>query len=133
MRAKLGELGELLMGAAWWGGSHLWGVALGAMLLLAPLLLANLAVEVIGSLSGTAAMVIGVIGAYAVGLPPWDAEERYGLPLVIGGTTGSVVGWELVRGSADAGTLLIALAVTLVGWRVRRAIASNGRVDQRAI
>ena len=122
----------MLLGAAWWGGAHLWGLALGAMLLLAPLLLANMAVEIVDSLSATAAIVIGVIGAYAVGLPPWDGEEQHGLLLLIGGTTGSVVGWELIRGTADAGTLLLALAVTLLGWPVRRAVASHGQADRRA-
>jgi hypothetical protein len=122
MKARLIELGEIVVGATWWGMSWAWGLALTAILLLAPLIFANLAVELIGALEPTFALVIGVVAAYVIGLPPWDAEERQSLLLVVGGTAVSVVAWDLLRGAADAGTLLTALALTVVGWPIRRAV-----------
>lgn len=123
MKARLAELGETFIGAAWWGGSWAWGLVLTALLLLTPLLFANLAIELVETLPATVAVGIGVIAAFAIGLPPWDGDERIGLLLVIGGTTLSVIGWELLRGTADAGTLLVALALTAAGWPLRRAIS----------
>jgi hypothetical protein len=115
--------GEAMLGAAWWTAARAWGALLTAVLLLAPLLLANLVAELFTSLPATAALLLGVLGAYTVGLPPWDGEERHGLLLVIGGSTASVVGWDLLRGSADVGSLLVALALTVLIWPVRRALA----------
>lgn len=122
MKARLAELGEIILGLTWWGASWAWGLAFTALLLLAPLILANLAKELVDALSATVALAIGVVAAYAIGLPPWNAGERLGLLLLIGGTTASVIAWELLHGTADAGTLLVALAITLVGWPIRRAL-----------
>ena len=123
MRARLAELGETILGAAWWGASWAWGLALTAILLLAPLLVANLLAGILDGLHPTTAMALGVVGAYGIGLPPWDARERIGLPLLLGGTAASVVAWDLIRGSADAGTLLVALSLVVVGWPVRREVS----------
>jgi hypothetical protein len=122
MKARLIELGEMVLGATWWGLSWAWGLAFTAMLLLAPLIFGNFAAEFFDALSATAALAIGVAAAYVIGLPPWDADERLSLPLLVGGTTASVVVWDLIRGSADAGTLLVALALTVVGWPIRRIV-----------
>ena len=131
MRVLLAELGEIVVGSLWWGGSHVVGIAIGAMLLVAPLILGNLLAELVGSLSGTAAISAGVVGAYALGLPPWDSGGRYSLLLVVGGTAVSAVAWDLLRGSADTSTLLVALALTLVGWPIRR-VASTALEGRRA-
>jgi hypothetical protein len=114
---------ETVLGATWWGGVRLWGVLLTAALVLAPLLLGNLAAELVETLPATPALALGVIGAYGLGLPPWDAEEQVGLPLLIGGAASSAVAWDLIRGSADVVTLLVALSLTLIGWPIRRALS----------
>jgi hypothetical protein len=124
VKTRLIEAGETLLGVAWWGATKAWAVAFTALMLITPLILANMAAEVLDALSATVAIGVGVVGAYALGLPPWDAEERFGLLLVIGGSTASVVVWELMRATADAGSLLVALALTLLGWPIRRAFAS---------
>ncbi|HSK92763.1 MAG TPA: hypothetical protein VLA76_01745 [Candidatus Angelobacter sp.] len=125
MKRFLGEIGETVLGAAWWGSVWVWGGLMTAALVLAPLILANLVVELVDTVPATPALAAGVIGAYAIGLPPWDAEERLGLLLIIGGAAASVVGWDLLRGSADIGTLLIALSLALLGWPIRRAISGR--------
>lgn len=96
-----------------------------AMFVLVPLLLANMAFLIREDLPATAALAGGVVGAYAINLPPWDAEEPEGLPLVIGGTALSVVLWDLMRSSADLLTLLVALGLTVMVWPIRRFIASR--------
>ena len=122
MKARLSELGELILGMTWWSATWAWGLALTAILLLAPLILANLVAQLIDGLGATLLLGIGVVSAYGIGLPPWSADERLSLLLLIGGTTVSVVAWDLIHGSADAGTLLVALAITVVGWPIRRAL-----------
>lgn len=123
MKARITDLAETLLGATWWGGVWLWGAFLTAALVLTPLLLGNLAAELVDALPATAALALGVIGAYALGLPPWDARERVSLPLLIGGAAVSAVAWDLLRGSADLATLLVALSLTLIGWPIRRALS----------
>lgn len=88
--------------------------------ILAPLLLATIAAELFDWLPATAALGIGVMGAYALDLPPWDADDPVGLPLVIGGGAITVVAWDLMRGSADAASLVVVLALVLIGWPIRR-------------
>ena len=124
MKAVLSELGEIVVGALWWGGGRVWGVVMGAMLLLAPLILANLLAELLDSVTATVALAGGVVGAYVLGLPPWDGEDRHALLLVIGGSAVSVVVWDLVRGSADAGTLVVAVSLTVLGWPIRRIVSA---------
>jgi hypothetical protein len=133
MKAYLVELGETIVGATWWGAVWLWGLLVTAALLLAPLLLANLAVELVDTLPATVAVALGVIGAYALNLPPWDAEERIGLLLLIGGAAASAVVWDLVRGSAGADTLLVALSLTIAGWPIRRAVNSRSVPDRGVV
>lgn len=123
MRDRVVESLEVTIGAVWWGGAHLIGALMSAMFVLAPLLLANLIVELFDTVSATVAIVAGVAGAYVVGLPPWDGEERINLLLIIGGTAVTVVAWDLLRGSATAGTLLLALAIALLGWPIRAAVS----------
>ena len=120
VKAWLGEAGETLLGAAWWGLTWAWGIAMSAMFILAPLLLATIAVELFDWLPATAALVIGVVGAYALDLPPWDADDPIGLPLVIGGGAITVIAWDLMHGSANAASLVIVLAIVLIGWPIRR-------------
>ncbi len=119
MKRWLVELAESLVGATWWGATWAVGIAMGAIFTLAPLLLANMTVEIV-DVPATVALAVGVAGAYALGLSPWDADERESLPLVIGGTAVSVVTFDLVRGSADLPTLLVALGLAVAGWPLRR-------------
>jgi hypothetical protein len=121
MKTWLADAGEALLGATWWGLTWAWGLAMSAMFILAPLLLATIAVELFEWLPATVALVIGVVGAYLLDLPPWDADDPVGLPLVIGGGAVTVVAWDLMHGSADATSLAIVLALVLIGWPIRRA------------
>ena len=121
IRSALAEAGEVTIGLVWWGGSHLWGLAVGLGLLLAPLLLAVLAATALDGLSADAAISIGVVAAFALGLPPWDADSRLGLPLVIAGASLSAVAWDLTRGGASLTTLGLAFALSVVGFGIRRA------------
>lgn len=125
VKINLSEIGGKILGAAWWGTARLWGVVMGAMLLLAPLLLGNMAAELVDALPATAALAVGVVGAYALGLPPWDGEDRTEFMLLIGGTTVSVVAWDLMRGTADMAALLVALGLTVIGWPIRRAFPTD--------
>ena len=125
MKAWLTEAGETLLGTIWWGATWAWGITMSAMFILAPLLLANITVEILDGLSATVALVAGVVGAYALGLPPWDADDPVGLALVVGGGAVTVVAWDLLRGSVDAGALLIVLAVILIGWPIRRLVPAH--------
>ena len=118
---------EPVVGLMWWAMTWLIGGLMSAMFILAPLLLANIAVELRASLPTNVALSGGVIGAYAINLPPWDAQEPVGLPLVVGGAAVSVVGFDLIRGSADAVTLLIVLGMTVIGWPLRRSIGGRFR------
>lgn len=120
MKSRLTETGETLLGAVWLGPVWVWGGLMTAMIVLAPLLLANLAVEIRDSLPATVALAGGVVGAYAIGLPPWDADEPESLSVVVAGAAVSAVVWDLMRGSADVVTLLVTLGVTAVGWPARR-------------
>lgn len=120
--SRLAEAGEVIFGVVWWYGAHLWGLIIGAILVLAPVLMANLIVGLFPAMPATVAVAGGIVAAYALGLWPWDAETRLSLLIAIGGTTASVLLWELMRGSADSATLLIALATTVGGWPVRRAL-----------
>ncbi len=119
------EAGETVLGATWWGLTWAWGIAMSAMFILAPLLLANLTVEIVDWLPANAALVVGVVGAYALDLPPWDATEPVSLPLVVGGGAVTAVVWDVMRGSADAASLIIVLAVVLIGWPIRRVIPTH--------
>ena len=76
----------------------------------------------IADVPATVALAIGVAGAYAEGLPPSDTDEPESLPLVIGGTAVSVVAFDLMRGSADLATLLVALGLAAAGWPLRRLV-----------
>ena len=127
MKAFLVEVGETLLGATWWGLTWAWGIAMSAMFILAPLLLATIAVELFDWLPATAALGIGVMGAYVLDLPPWDADDPVGLPLVIGGGAITVVAWDLMRRSADAASLVAVLALVLIGWPIRRLRWKNPR------
>jgi hypothetical protein len=127
VKAFLVEVGETLLGATWWGLTWAWGIAMSAMFILAPLLLATIAVELFDWLPATAALGIGVMGAYVLDLPPWDADDPVGLPLVIGGGAITVVAWDLMRRSADAASLVVVLALVLIGWPIRRLRWKNRR------
>ena len=120
MKAWLVDAGEALLGATWWALVWARGIATSVMFILAPLLLATIAVEIFDWLPATAALVIGVLGAYALDLPPWDADDPMGLPLVIGGGAVTVVAWDLMHGSANAASLVIVPALALIGWPIRR-------------
>ena len=119
------EAAETMLGLLWWGMVWVWGGVLSAAFILAPLLLANMAVLLLGSIPATVALAGGVVGAYLMDLPPWDADEPESLPLVIGGTATTVVVWDLLRGSADMVTLLVALGVAAIGWPARRIVSAH--------
>lgn len=125
MKAWLTEACEVAIGALLWAASYAWGAVLGSMLILAPLLMANVAAGIFSWMPATVALSSGVVAAYALGLPPWDAEEPIGLPLVVGGAAASVVVWDLMRNSADAGSLIVAVAIAAIGWPIRRRIRSR--------
>jgi hypothetical protein len=110
---------EAVVGILLWYGSRLWGLVMGAVLLLAPLELAVLTVSV-AELSPTVALVVGTLGAAAMGLPPWAGETRTEAYLASGGVAASWLGWNLVR-EPDAGipTLLGMLLVTAIALGTR--------------
>lgn len=126
MKSWLIDAGETLLGTLWWGSVWTWSSLLSAMLILAPLLLANIAAELRASIPPTIALAGGVVAAYAINLPPWDADEPESLPLVVGGAAISAVVWDLLRGSADVVTLLVVVGLAAVGWPIRRLISSRG-------
>jgi hypothetical protein len=103
-----------------WYGARLWGVALTAVLLLAPLELAALTASVV-DVSPSLALVVGTLGAAALGLPPWTGETRLEADLAIGGVAASWLGWNLLR-DPDAGPAtalaMLALAVVALGTRL---------------
>ena len=120
MRARLAEVPEVAIGLLLWGGSYVWGAMVGAMLVLAPLLVANMIVEIVEAVPTTAALAAGVASAYAIGLTPWDGESRIGLLVCILASLVSVAIWQVMRGSTDLSTYLVAGGVALAGWPVRR-------------
>ena len=130
LKTRLVEAGEILLGMVWWGFTWIWGGLMTAMFLLVPLLLANMAFLIREDLPATVVLAGGVVGAYAINLPPWDADEPESLPLVIGGTAVSVVIWDFMRGSADVVTLLVALGLAGIGYPVRRFISARREPEQ---
>jgi hypothetical protein len=114
-----------MLGLLWWGFVWAWGGVMSAAFILAPLLLANMAVLIRESIPATVALAGGVVVAYVMDLPPWDADEPESLPLVVGGTAIAVVIWDIMRNSADVVTLLVALAVATIGWPLRRFVSSG--------
>ncbi len=129
-KSRLGEAAEVGVGILWWVGVYAWGAVLTAVLVLAPLLLANVIVEIREDVPATVALAAGVIGAYALGLPPWNTDEREHLLLVVGGAAVSAVLSDLMRGTADLTTFAVVMTLTLVGWPVRRLV--DRRMARRA-
>ncbi|HEX2222411.1 MAG TPA: hypothetical protein VHK06_07780 [Candidatus Limnocylindria bacterium] len=123
MKSRLAEVGEVLIGTLWWGSAYAWGALVGSMILLAPLLMANLVAEVFDGVSATVALGVGVAAAYVLGFWPWNAESRPTLLATLGGAAASVLGWQILRGSADGGTVLVAMTVATLGWPVRRLVS----------
>ncbi len=126
MKPWLRNAGEMAVGVILWYGSYAWGAILGAALTCAPLLVAYTAAQLVDGLPATVALAVGVVGAFVLDLPPWHAEERLELPLVVGGAAVSAVVFDLIRGSADVWTLVTALALTIAGWPIRRALSRRG-------
>ena len=126
MKRRLAELGEITAGALLWWGGYAWGAILGVIFVCAPLLVACLVTEVRPDIPATVAMGGGVVGAYALDMPPWHAEELSELPLLVGGAAVSAVAFDLVRGSADVATLVVAIGLTIVGWPLRRMLTRRG-------
>lgn len=124
MRGWLRDSGETMLGLIWWGFVWAWGGLMSAAFILAPLVLANMAVLLRESIPATVALAGGVVGAYVMDLPPWDADEPESFPLVVGGTAVAVVLWDIMRNSADVVTLLVALAVAMIGWPLRRFVSA---------
>ena len=132
MNRRLGDLGEGIVGFVLWYGSIAWNIALGAFLVCTPLLLAYGLTELVDGLPATVALAAGVVGAYALDMPPWLAEERRDLVLLIVGAALSVFIYDRVRGGADAMTILVVLALTSGGWPVRRALTRRGLTWNRS-
>ncbi len=111
---------EAAAGVVLWYGARLWGVILTAVLLLAPLELAAVTASVV-DVTPSLALVVGTLGAAALGLPPWTAEGRIEAGLAIGGVAASWLGWNVLR-DPDAGPasllVMLALAAVALGTRV---------------
>jgi hypothetical protein len=122
LRRHLTEAGETLLGAVWWGTANVVGILIGVMLILAPLIMANLIAEVL-TVDPIVAVGTGVIAAYAIGFWPWNGESVTELLVSIGSAAVTAVAFDLVRGGADASTLGIALAIAALGWPIRRAVS----------
>ena len=122
MRRWLGEAAEIAIGLTYFVFVRAWSVILPAIILLFPLGMAIGLVLVVDGLAPAVALGIGVALGFILDIPPWNAEERYSLPLVVLAATASWVGWNLRMGPADAAVLVVAVAVAIGGWAVRRAL-----------
>jgi hypothetical protein len=109
---------EVPIGLAWWALVHVWGAALMAIVLLLPLGLAVGLTAIVDWPTPAAALGLGVGLSFLVGVPPWSAEDRSSLPLILGGTSASWVGWAMIAG-VGVTALVVALGVAVVGWMVR--------------
>jgi hypothetical protein len=121
---------ELPIGLAWWALIHAWGAVLLAIVLLLPLGLAVGMTAILDWLTPTAALGLGVALSFLVGVPPWTAEERSSLPLILVAATASWIGWALMVG-AGVTALVVAMGVAVIGWSLR-AVARRFIESHRA-
>ena len=127
--ARLGEAAETVLGLLWALLIYAWGAALTAIVLLFPLAAAYAISLIVDGVSAPVALGAGVAAAYIMEMPPWNAEERWSLPVALGAASASWAGWLLRVGPADAIALAVPLAVASIGWAVRRAV--NGWLSSR--
>jgi hypothetical protein len=120
--ARLGEAAETVLGILWALLIYAWGAVLTGIVLLFPLAAAYAISLVVDGVPTAAALGAGVAVAYVMEMPPWNAEERWSLPVALGAAAASWAGWLLRVGPADGIALVTPLAIAVIGWAVRRGV-----------